>query len=399
VRLRTESTLANGGDALARSEDGRVIFIQGAAPNELVDVEILQTKKKFARARVSKVIEASEDRVEPKCRHFDSCGGCVSQHISAAAQTQSKQEGLMQTLRRIGKLELESVDVESPWTGPSYGYRSRARLALAPPKLVGFRAHNSNEVVDIEDCPVLTPQAQQALSDIRQLKLQCRTIEEFDLVANQERALVRLPKKFARSLKQREKPSKTDFIYGTARRSIPAQDGRGKLMLSPGVFAQSNPIGNVAMIDYITSLTTDVDHMVELYAGSGNFTRALHEKIARIEMIEGEGPAIEFAKRSLPAQIEIHEGSVEVVLEKRIQEGLRGVTLLADPPRSGLSKKVAELLRELELKSMIYVSCDPATFARDLALLSDVYRLCRLRLFDLYPHTAHTEVVGVLKPL
>ena len=397
MKLTTQPTLANGGDAVARAPDGRVVFIEGAAPNEYVEVEITQSKKKFAKARVIKILEDSPDRAEPKCKNYEFCGGCTSQHITSEAQTRSKQDALSQTLKRIGKIDLESVVVQEPWTGNAYGYRNRARLALAPGNVVGFRAPFSNNIIDIEECPVLSPLAQKTLDEIRRLNLRAKEIEEIELIAAAERAMVLLPKKYSGVVKN--KSGELRYVFSAKGRSIPANDGCGDLLLSPGVFAQSNADGNVAMINYLVSLIPSSEHLLELYAGSGNFTRAFCGRAARIEIVEGAGPAIELAKRSLPSDVEIHESSVEDFLEQKVSEGLTGVDVLVDPPRSGLSKDAVNLLRKLKPSSLVYVSCDPVTFARDLGLLSDLYGLTQVKLFDLYPHTGHSELIGHLKSL
>jgi len=397
VRLHTHATLSNGGEAVARDPDGRVIFIEGAAPDEKVEIQITKSKKRFARGRVLQILEASSHRVEPDCEYFGSCGGCVTQHVHPDAQTHSKQEALLENLRRIGKLNLSHVEIATPWSGPAYGYRHRARLALAPGPLLGFRARASNKIIDIERCSVLTDSAQQALSEVRQFDLKVSSLEEFDLVANDQSALLRLAAHHRKSIEKTKGDAKTRFVFGSSTESINADDGRGRLLLSPGVFSQSNAPGNAAMIDYVSELMGSVEHLLELYAGSGNFTRMLIKQAQRVEIIEGDGPAVDLARKVLPPEVEIHAGSVEKIIAQRLDHGLAGVAVLADPPRTGLSETVVELLKKLQAKHLIYVSCDPANFARDLARLSPVYSLSKVRLFDLYPQTSHSEVVGLLK--
>lgn len=397
MKLHTQALLAHGGEAIARDEQGRVVFIEGAATDEEVEVEIIQSKKSFARARVLEVLKPSPDRVEPECKHFGACGGCVTQHVDIKVQTESKQQGMLENLRRIGKIDLSQIQVDSPWSGTAYGYRHRARLGLAPGPTLGFRGRNSNRIVDIEHCPVLSPATQSALTEVRQLKLRARGLEEFDVVANEDSALVRLPHRHQHSLDSARPESKTEFAFGKQRKTIEADDGRGRLLLSPGVFSQSNVAGNVAVIDYVSELLGKVAHLLELYAGSGNFTRGLLAQSAQIEIVESTGLALDFAREVLPESVIIHAGLVEDVLAKRIDEGLSGGAVLLDPPRAGLSEKVIKSLNLMAAESLIYVSCDPASFARDLARLSPTYKLTRVRLFDLYPQTAHSEVIGLLK--
>jgi len=393
VRLRTQSTLSQSGDAVSRTSQGQVVFIKGAAPDEVVDVSIIKSKKSFARAQILRVVEASAERVSPRCDYFQRCGGCVTQHVSASAQLKSKEESFFQTLERIGKIKRGTYEVEPSWSGSAYEYRNRARVALSKSGAIGFRSRASNKVLDIESCPVLTPLANQALSELRRLKLRTRSDKDIELVANSKRALIGLPNLFKKASQPKAENIRLTFKLSDSK--LFADDDKGMLRLAPGVFSQSNQEGNAALIDYVDQQILQPTALIELYAGSGNFTRFLLRRIPSITTIEGAGPAVEFAKMTLPEQVRILEGSVEKMIDIASQDQGSNIQILTDPPRTGMSPQVVEKLIRLRPKNLVYVSCDPATFSRDASRLTSVLELTRVKLFDLYPQTGHSEVVGV----
>ncbi|MEE2903599.1 MAG: TRAM domain-containing protein [Myxococcota bacterium] len=393
MKLKTQSTLSQSGDAVSRTSQGQVVFITGAAPDELVEVSITKSKKSFARAQTLNVIEASAERVSPRCDYFQRCGGCVTQHVSASAQLKSKEESFFQTLERIGKIERGTYQVEPSWSGSAYGYRNRARVALSKSGAIGFRSRASNEVLDIESCPVLTPLANQALSELRGLKLRTRSDQDIELIANSKSALIGLPKLFKKALQPKSENIRLTFTLSDSK--LFADDDKGMLRLAPGVFSQSNREGNAALIDFVDQQILETAPLVELYAGSGNFTRFLLRRIPSITTIEGAGPAVKLAKMTLPEQVRILEGSVEKMLDVASHDHGPNIQILTDPPRTGMSPQVVEKLINLRPKSLVYVSCDPATFSRDASRLNSVLELTRVKLFDLYPQTGHSEVVGV----
>lgn len=334
--LTTERVLAAGGDAIARAPDGRVIFVQGACPEEQVRVEVLKDNKTFLRARVIEVIAAGAARVAPRCRYFGVCGGCTLQHVAAGAQRASKEAVVLETVARIGGVAHGSFEKDPTWSGEAYGYRSRARVAVTR-AAIGYRKLDSREVVDVEECPILTPAVQAELTALRA-----------------------------------RRPGIGEVELGGA---------------GPGVFAQSNDEGNAAMVSHVRALAEGATKVLELYAGSGNFTRVLP---GNVHAIESNAAATKLAKKN---GLEIETADVERALSTT--QAVYDLIVL-DPPRIGASAVVIEQLLRLHAARIIYVSCDPATFSRDVRALGAAYRLDRLRAFDLYPQTSHVEVIGLL---
>ena len=387
MRLRTAPELASSGDAIARDDSGRVVFVAGAAPNELVEVTLVAERKAFARATVDEIIEPSEDRVEPPCPHFGNCGGCTLQHVSPQAQTRSKNAAAIAAIERIGRADPKTFTVEPPWSGAPYGYRGRARFAVAPGGVVGFRASKRKTVVDIETCAIVSPPLNEALALLRQGSKSLPRIEEVDAIASGDQALVRLPNRFAAKL---QSAGAVEFVRGRTRRTLTHRDAHGTLELAPGVFSQNNAAGNEALVAYACQLVPDHCEVVELYAGSGNLSRALARRAANLITVEGSPDAVRLAKKILPKHVDVREMAVEAAADIATSIDV----LVLNPPRTGLSDAALDVVRSLSPKSLIYVSCNPATFARDLARLERPLK--SVKVFDLYPQTTHVELVAAL---
>jgi tRNA/tmRNA/rRNA uracil-C5-methylase (TrmA/RlmC/RlmD family) len=331
--LETEENLAAGGDAIARAADGRVVFVEGAAPGESVEVEITRDNPRFLRARVTRVVRPSPHRATPRCRHFGECGGCVLQHVDHATQVASKQASLLETLRRIGHVDPATIRVDPPWMGEPYRYRTRVRFFVQRGK-AGYKRAKSNDVFDAKECPIL--------------------IEPL------EKLLVEHDRK------------------STCEVSAPTS-----------LFAQANDAGNAAMIAHLASLLDEpIESALELYGGSGNFTRTLAEKIPSVTMVESNREAVAIARAELP-RVRVLEAPAEDAPEDPVD------LVLVDPPRAGMSDRALARAAHAAARLLVYVSCDPATFARDAQRLGQRgLALETIRLFDLYPQTAHAEVIG-----
>lgn len=405
VRVTTEQTLAAGGDAVARHPDGRVIFVQGAAPGEAVDVQIKQDNKSFLRAKVTSVVEPSPDRVEARCPHYNECGGCSLQHISQPAQLQSKQAWLQDSLQRLAKIDLGGVQMDAPWSGSPYGYRTRVRLVASRDGRLGFRAPKSRYVVDVRQCPVLSPDLQDVLTT---LKAALGTVpagrskganaadDEISLVSNDDGVLAHFPKSLNRVANTVAKASGPTLTHGD-QALAESTDGHGPMFVSPRVFAQSSREGNDALIEYLKAcLPEKSDRGLDLYSGSGNFTRVLATRCEQVEAFEGAREAVALARRAAADNVQVHLGPVEDKLRAWCEGPDKAQVVVMDPPRAGVPDAVLQDVLQVAPEYLLYVSCNPATFARDAQKLqAGGLHLRRARVFDLYPQTGHAEVVGV----
>lgn len=393
LQVETGAHLAAGGDAVARLPDGRVLFVKGAAPSECCEVEIQQSNKRFLRGRLRRVVSPGPARVSPRCPHAAECGGCTLQHLAASEQSQSKDQALTDNLIRIAKLTptaLEGLERPDPWTGASYGYRNRSRMALASGRL-GFRSEGSRRVVSIQSCPVLEPALSDRLPELAEA-LPRGVSAEIPLLARGETIELALPKALhgaasrLRALGWR--------IEGEAAPML-AEDGLGPLYLSASQFAQANRAGNAALIQEIEALIArfgPVSTALELYAGAGNFTRRLVASGIQTEALEQNPKATALMNKALGSAVRVNTRADTAL----IQRPPRPVDLvLVDPPRAGLPGALIPWLCEAVQGLFIYVSCDPGSFSRDAKRLTESgLRLVRARLFDLYPQTAHAELVA-----
>jgi 23S rRNA (uracil1939-C5)-methyltransferase len=269
------------------------------------------------------------------------------------------------------------VVLEPPWSGAAYGYRSRARFALERGGVFGFRRRHSHEVVDLSACPILLPELEAKLPDLKE--------------------------RFARSTDEDREPGEVEVVMaGGALASledepIAAADGLGPLFLAPGVFAQSNPEGNRAMVEYAASMVGAAPRVLELFAGSGNFTRRIAPAVKALVAVEGDPRAIELFDRTKPENVTLRPGPAEELLWAMVNEQERFEVVLAEPQRTGLPGELPEAIAALGASRIVYVSCDLGTFARDVGRFAPLgYTLLRARLFDLYPQTPHAEVIGLL---
>ncbi|MFO0728118.1 MAG: TRAM domain-containing protein [Myxococcota bacterium] len=366
MKLTTDPALAQGGDAVARAPDGRVVFIKDAAPSETVEVEITQENKTFLRARVVEVLRPSAARTAPRCPHYGTCGGCTAQHVTAEAQRSSKDQAFLSALRKIARLDPAAIEILPSWSGAEYGYRGRARLAVTHGRL-GYRARGSDRVIAVDICPVLSPALEAALASPVETKAAELELVELDGAVLQS---------------------------GDPPRRI--ADAYGPLWISPDVFQQQNQAGNAALLSALAALLEAppfAGTVLELFAGSGNLTRVLARRAAQVVASEGEGLAVELLRRLALPNVEVRAGNARLALE----DARRFDAALVDPPRTGLPPDVLEALGQKDLQALVYVSCDPATFARDVGkLAASGLRLVQARLFDFYPQTPHAEVLGLL---
>ena len=411
--------LVYGGDALAYHE-GRPVFVPFVLPGELVEVFPTQESRKLIRGLPGDLREPSAERIEPACPYFARCGGCHHQNLEYDKQIAFKSEILRETLRRLGKIEWREeipVHTAAPWN-----YRNRIQLKLGPhPAIpealqVGYHRAGSNALLAIEECPISSPKLNQLIAALNRLSRERalpRTLRSVEAFADDRDhtfwLTLRAPQiNFARDPLLEALRTALDGLLSvefhetsTDRRST---DGLGwiyttvgphRLRVSHGSFFQSNRLLLPRLLERVTNgLAGQV--ALDLYAGVGFFTRALAEKFARVVAVE-TNPA---AAADLAANVSDLEGvepratTVEFFLRHAPE---RCDAAVLDPPRAGLERGVAEALAELAPPRIVYLSCDPATLARDLARLAPRYRLAALELFDLFPQTFHIETLARLE--
>ena len=401
--------LAAGGDGVGRLEDGRTVFVPRTAPGDLVELAQLRVHRRFARARVGSLAEAGPDRVAPRCPHYvkDDCGGCQLQHLGGAAQRAARGSFVGDALRRLGAL-----DVADPAIVPApneWAYRSKLTLHVAPDRRrIGLHpVDRPDRVFDLEWCHISDPR-------LMELWQQVRRRREL-LPDGAERLVLRLDRSGALHL-----------IVGVSGTTVWAEAAAlGRALQSAGtpatlwwepaggaaravsgsreafpatVFEQVHPaMGDRARLAALAALGDVAGrHVWDLYAGIGDTTDELLARGASVESVEADARAVRFAEGRAPAaraRAIRHAGRVEHLLH-----GLRDADLVVtNPPRTGMDERVTEGLSARRPSRIVYISCDPATLARDIRRLGDRYRVASVEAFDLFPQTAHVESVTVLE--
>jgi len=402
--------LAAGGDGVARLSDGRVVFVEGAAPGDQVSLRDFRAGRRMARARVARVLRPGPDRVEAPCPHFEHCGGCRWQHVRYEAQLEAKRAIVRDALERIGGLSLDGGPeiVASP---NAYHYRARARLVEQEGR-IGFRVRGSNRVVPIEVCPVLVPEAEAAVETLvangRRRERPAAEAKPRRRVSTREWELLVGSEGSARVVRV---GSRGEVLDGGQRVEIRVLGER--VEVSPGSFAQGNALLWDALAREVVSQCTAAGvaapakaepprRFVELFAGVGFLTLPLARRGLEGTAIESGRSALSdlaanLARAGLTERVEILAGRAErrAELAARLADS---DLLLVDPPRSGLDEVLRRQVAESGPARVVYVSCDPATLARDLRpLLAAGYRVASLRALDLFPQTPHVEVVARLE--
>lgn len=365
-----------GGDAIGRHE-GMVVFVPLGLPGERVEVELVEQRRNFARGRIVRVLEASPNRVTPFCRHFGICGGCQWQQIDYSAQLGFKTAIVREQLMRIGKLDNPPVLECIPGEG-AYHYRNHARLAVAPSGRLGYRAAASHQVIEIEECPIL------------EAALESK-------VVNAQKQ--RLKKQKSPDAKQKDH----DVRWSTPTLRV----GEYDYWVSSQSFFQANTPIAAKMVDWALAALqlSGKEAVLDLYCGVGLFTLPIAHRAASVIGVEANDSATADAKRNLTILNQQRPGCAQI-LTASVADGLqrteivskRWDAILLDPPRAGVDEQALRRLIALHSPLLLYVSCDPATLARDLHELAKAgYQLVSAQPFDMFPQTYHVETCCVLR--
>jgi 23S rRNA (uracil1939-C5)-methyltransferase len=421
VALSIDS-LSHEGRGVARN-NGKTVFVDNALPGELVSARIVRRHGRYDEAIAERIELRSPDRVEPRCAHFGVCGGCSLQHLAPAAQIAHKQAMLVEQLQHVGKVV--PLELLPPITGPVWGYRRRARLGLrvVPKKggvLVGFREKNSRYIADLRQCPVLSPQVGDNLLVIRELigALSCadqipqievgvddigpvltlrhlRPLTEDDLVRLRDAARTHAWRVY---LQPGGIDSVRPLMTGQDPLSFAIPGHNVRLYFEPLDFIQVNGAINLAAIDAVIALLDlrSEDRVLDLYCGLGNFTLPIARRAAAVTGMEGEAELVARAQANAERNGIVNAQFLVADLTTAQLPRLNYDKLLLDPPRTG----AIDILRRLDLRgvqTVVYVSCNPATLARDAGVLVHEHglRLAKAGVMDMFPHTAHVESLAL----
>lgn len=422
---------------LAR-RDGKAIFVEGALPGELVEASTIKKKKNYEIAQTQQVLQASTMRVEPKCPYFGLCGGCAMQHLDPAAQVAIKQRTLEDNFWHIGRIKIPQI--LPPIYGPTWRYRYRARLSVRYVQrkgtvLIGFHERKSSFVADMLECKILPKRVSDLLPRLRELFMQMSVRERIpqlevavgdDVVVLLIRHLEPLTEEDVRLLRAYADEHK-GVSWWTQSKGLdtikPLEDSEENVLFydlpqfdlrmpfKPADFTQVNPYINRSMIAKAMSLLDpqEDERVADLFCGLGNFSLPLARLCKEVVGVEGSSTLTDRALGTARDHGLDHKTSFSTLNLFEIDaEWLRGLgyfdKILIDPPREG-ALAVAQALSALEHsekpKRIVYVSCNPATLARDAAVLTHTgnFRVLCAGVINMFPHTAHVESMAVLEPV
>ena len=397
TELDIEKIISNGCGLAFYS--GRAVFIPFTVPGEKVLAEVDLTGKKFLEGRALEIIKSSSGRVDPVCPLFGKCGGCALQHISYEKQLEIKKELVSEAFRRNGKMEIPDPEI---FSGDPYGYRCRIQLHPSQEKSgkTGFRERQGSRVVPVENCPVCNGGINSFLAS--------------GSGRISERTVVFSPDGISY------------YLSSEKSRNVTVRLGNIYLETDPSSFFQSNIPLFEKTVEEIKKYASG-NTLLDLYAGAAVFGTALADRFTEITSVEENSKVLKCGERNIPDRKDLkkyfypmtvenyikkqnsrkgknQEYNASVISDREIKEGrfekkaeYSFDTVIADPPRTGLSKQVRSYLKMLRPGVFIYLSCDYTTMARDLGdLVQECYNIDTVKIFDFYPQTPHAETLAVL---
>ncbi|GAB2888460.1 23S rRNA (uracil(1939)-C(5))-methyltransferase RlmD [Microbulbifer echini] len=410
----------------------KTVFIDNALPGEKVQFRYSAHRSRFDEGVAGDILQASPQRCAPRCPHVALCGGCSLQHLQADAQIAEKQKILLDQLARFGGIEPE--EILSPLVAEPYGYRHKARIGIRQVKagkgkklIFGFREKRSNDLTDIDECHVLHPSIAQQIPTLKQLVAQSdgrAYFSQLEVAVGDDAAALVL--RHLQPLSQRDREAWLTFAKNTGiHMYIQAGDAAtmqrlwpegGDALLSyhlpefdltlrfqPMDFIQVNFEINRLMVNRAVQLLDPQadERVLDLFCGLGNFTLPLARRAAVVVGIEGAGALTQRGKENAILNrldnVQFHTADLNAEMVKKAWASGGFDKILLDPPRDGALQAVRGIAR-FKARKIVYVSCNPATLARDAGELAQFgYRLKKVCVMDMFPQTAHVESMAVFE--
>ncbi len=429
------------GEGVAKYE-GFTVFVPNALPGEVVRVYVEEVKKTYAKARLEEVVDASPERVEPVCPVYFTCGGCRFQHLNMEGQLDLKAQMVREVIKRIGKVERDVVKSTIGMVGDTH-YRNKMQLpvgGLTGEPLIGFYAAGTHDIVPCLDCLIQDEENNQVARAVYEAAKKL-AIPPYDEISGEgilrhvisrvgkdgkvmavlvvtkdeipreqewiEKLRDALPHMVSLYINVNDK--RTNIIMGQKNRllwgeaKLTASIGDLQFLLSPHSFFQVNPEGTVKLYEKALEYAalTGEESVIDAYCGTGTISLFLAKKAKRVVGIEIVEPAIldarENAKLNGIHNAEFVVGDVTKVLPEMYEAGLRPDVLVMDPARAGCEVPVLEAAAKMKPERIVYVSCNPASLARDIAILEPLgYKVVEVTPVDMFPHTSHVETVVLM---
>ena len=407
----TPFTYSYGGDSLGRLPDGRAVFTPFSMPGEKIRIRLVEEKRGHARAELVEVLELAADRTSPICPHFRECGGCHYQHMTYPAQLGAKTEILKDQLIRLGGLKNPEINAIVASPQQSY-YRNHVQFHLTPQGELGYHRSDHTGILPIRECYLPEPALNELWprlsfepgQEIERIALRCGVDEDIQMIL--ESNDITPPDFLIEDLPISAVhlgPAGPFVLAGS--NTVVFQVLEKTFQVSAGSFFQVNTPMAGTMVKHLLDVIPQFQPLgpqttlIDVYSGVGLFSAFFADKVGRIIAIESSPSAAEDYVVNLDAynSIELYEATAEAVLPSL---DVKPDIVLVDPPRSGIDRRALDGLAQLNAPLIVYISCDPATLARDLKrLLTAGYQLAQATPFDMFPQTFHVESVVLLSRL
>lgn len=392
-------SLNHTGDGIGRL-DGKVIFVPKSIPGDIVDVKVVYDHKTYCRGIIDKIIKGSDDRVSVKCPYYDICGGCQIMGLDYFKQLDYKKNKVMDILKKYGDID---IDIDIIPSSNIYEYRNKITLQVVNGKM-GLYKYNSNVLVSIDRCLLVSNNVNRLISVIKDnldlISVSKIMIREYDnslmvqfIGSIYEDSVVKVLSGIVSSIYINDK-----CIFG--QKNLEVRLGDYSFRVSPYSFFQVNYDQTLKLYNKVKEyLGSNLGRVLDLYCGTGTIGIYVSENCREVVGIEINESSVRDARDNIKLNkvdnVRIIKGDVGSVLddEKRYD------AIIVDPPRSGLDKRTKKTLLNIKSESIIYVSCDPITLARDLKVLSESYEIKDMVLVDMFPNTYHCESVVVLEKI
>ena len=387
--------------------NGKVIFVENALPNELVEIKILKEKKNYIEAESIKIENPSKERCNRNCKYYKVCGGCNLLHMNYESTLTFKEDKIKEIMNKFLKENIK-INKIIP-TIDSFNYRNKATIHVK--KQAGYYKKNSNEIINIDNCALVDNSINEILKTIKEINLnniyeivirKSKYIDNSMIIIkvnkdiNEQEIISKLKDKATSIIIYQNKKYKT--IYGP--NHILEQMNEFKFKISEDSFFQVNTKTAILLYEKVVEYINpkECENILDLYCGTGTIGIFLSKKVKKVTGIEinlsAINNAVENAKINNINNIEfICKDSSKAVLELKEQFD----KIIVDPPRAGLDSNTIKFLKESKAKKIVYVSCDPVTLARDLNLLKENYNIKEITLVDMFPYTHHVETVSLLE--
>lgn len=379
--------------------DDKITFVEEALPNEIVDIKLLLQKKKFNEAKVRSIIDASENRIVPKCPYYHDCGGCDLMHLNYQKQLEYKKDKVAEILKRYGNIE-KQIDNIIP-TSELY-YRNKVTFQVK--ENIGFYKKKSYDIIPIEKCLVVDERINEILKQIKDLDLSgvyqivIRTSKYTDesmiIFKTNNDLKIDINKLNVTSIIMYKK---SEYITLKGKDYILEKLNDLTFMISPDSFFQVNSYGALKLYERVLEYADlkGNEKVLDLFCGTGTIGLFLSRYCSNVIGVEINKYAVEDAKKNAKLN---DISNIEFICDDAMNVNFKNIDLVVvDPPRSGLDKVTIDYLLNLDTKKLIYVSCDPMTLARDLKLLTEIYEVKNISLVDMFSNTYHVESIVLLE--